>query len=111
MRPCIDGKLEDFTPIFETLIEKGINYGYTETYTKDCMKERGVYDMRKVVCWGVSAGGYFAVRVAHTHATRLALAIGHGAATHHFFRRAWLEKAKGHEYPWSGVPAVRMKMI
>ena len=72
----------------------------------DWMERCGTYDMKKIVCWGVSAGGYFAIRVAHTHASRLAGAIGHGAATHHFFSRAWLEKAKGHEYPWSGVPAV-----
>lgn len=42
----------------------------------------------------------------HTHASRPAGAVGHGAATHNFFSRAWLEKAKGHKYPWSGVPVV-----
>ena len=71
--------------------------------------EGGVFDMKKVFCWGVSAGGYNGVRAAHTHATRLAGAIGQGAGTHHFFSRAWLEKAAGHEYFWNGLPAVAEK--
>lgn len=75
----------------------------------DWMEKEGVYDMKKILCWGLSAGGYNAVRVAHTHKERLAGAVGQGAGTHHFFSRAWLEKAKDHEYPWTALPALAEK--
>ncbi|KAK3115184.1 hypothetical protein LTR53_005733 [Teratosphaeriaceae sp. CCFEE 6253] len=75
----------------------------------DWMDAQGVYDMKKVLCWGLSAGAHNAVRAAHTHATRLAGAVGQGAGTHHFFSRPWLEKAKDHEYPWTALPALREK--
>ena len=75
----------------------------------DWMEKEGVYDMKKVMCWGLSAGGHNAIRAAHTHAKRLAGAVGQGAGTHHFFSRAWLEKAKDHEYPWTALPALTEK--
>jgi pimeloyl-ACP methyl ester carboxylesterase len=73
------------------------------------MSQQQHFDMRKVIAWGLSAGGYNAIRAAHTHSTRLAGAIGQGAGTHHFFSRAWLEKAKDHEYPWTALPALTQK--
>lgn len=75
----------------------------------DWMQQQGIYDMRKILCWGLSAGGHNAIRAAHTHATRLAGACGQGAGTHHFFSRAWLEKAANHEYPWTALPALTEK--
>ncbi|KUI72657.1 2,6-dihydropseudooxynicotine hydrolase [Cytospora mali] len=75
----------------------------------DWMEKEGTFNMAKVVAWGLSAGGYNAVRAAHTHAKRLAGVVGQGAGTHHFFSRAWLEKAKDHEYPWTALPALREK--
>lgn len=61
------------------------------------------------MAWGLSAGGMNAVRIAHTHAARLAGSVGQGAATHHFFSREWLEKAQYHEYPWNALPALAEK--
>lgn len=75
----------------------------------DWMQQDGRFDMKKIICWGLSAGGHNAIRAAHTHATRLAGAVGQGAGTHHFFSRAWLEKAKDHEYPWTALPALTEK--
>ncbi|KAK4542975.1 hypothetical protein LTR36_005973 [Oleoguttula mirabilis] len=75
----------------------------------DWMASEGVYNMKKILCWGLSAGGHNAIRAAHTHAQRLAGAVGQGAGTHHFFSRAWLEKAKDHEYPWTALPALTEK--
>ncbi|KAF1969973.1 pigment biosynthesis protein Ayg1 [Bimuria novae-zelandiae CBS 107.79] len=57
-------------------------------------------DEKKVAAWGLSAGGYYAIRVAHTHATYLRGAIGHGAGTHHYIGREWLEQIHRHEYPF-----------
>lgn len=73
------------------------------------MEKQGTFNMRKIVAWGLSAGGHNAIRAAHTHASRLAGCVGQGAGTHHFFSRAWLEKAKDHEYPWTLLPAIREK--
>ncbi|KAK5130709.1 hypothetical protein LTR08_001739 [Meristemomyces frigidus] len=79
------------------------------TSVLDWMENQGVYDMKKVLVWGLSAGGYNAIRAAHTHSKRLIGAVGQGAGTHHFFSRAWLEKAKDHEYPWTALPALTAK--
>ncbi|KAI1432509.1 Alpha/Beta hydrolase protein [Xylaria sp. CBS 124048] len=67
------------------------------------------FDMKRVMCWGLSAGGYYAVRIAHTHRHRLVASVAQGAGTHHFFDPVWLEKAEGHEYPFSLLPALAMK--
>ena len=75
----------------------------------DWMAQEGTFDMRRVLAWGLSAGGHNAIRAAHTHADRLVGAVGQGAGTHHFFSREWLEKAKDHEYPWTLLPALREK--
>lgn len=79
------------------------------TSVLDWMEAQGHFDMKRVICWGLSAGGHNAIRAAHTHSTRLAGAIGQGAGTHHFFSRAWLQKAKDHEYPWTALPALTEK--
>ncbi|GAB7350468.1 hypothetical protein MBLNU459_g1066t2 [Dothideomycetes sp. NU459] len=79
------------------------------TSVLDWMAEQGTFDMKRVLAWGLSAGGYNAIRAAHTHAHRLAGSIGQGAGTHHFFSREWLEKAQVHEYPWNALPALTAK--
>lgn len=66
----------------------------------DWMEKEGVFDMGSVVAWGLSTGGYYAVRIAHTHQKRLKGAVAHGAGVHHCFDRKWLEKADYHEYPF-----------
>lgn len=67
------------------------------------------FDARRVVCWGLSAGGYYAVRAAHTHRERLAGVVAQGAGSHYFFDPAWLVKADGHEYPFRLLPALAAK--
>lgn len=57
-------------------------------------------DEKKVVAWGLSAGGYYAIRLAHTHASQLLGSIGHGAGTHHYIGREWLDQIGKHEYPF-----------
>ncbi|KAF2765015.1 alpha/beta-hydrolase [Teratosphaeria nubilosa] len=75
----------------------------------DWMEGEGVFDMKRVMAWGLSAGGHNAIRAAHTHSHRLAGSVGQGAGTHHFFSRAWLQQAKDHEYPWTALPALTEK--
>jgi pimeloyl-ACP methyl ester carboxylesterase len=71
----------------------------------DWMEEDGRFDMARVAVWGLSSGGYYAVRIAHTHRERLAGCVAQGAGTHWFFHPEWLDKADGHEYPFEYVPS------
>ncbi|QDS75204.1 hypothetical protein FKW77_000006 [Venturia effusa] len=67
----------------------------------DYIKNVPQFDARKVIAWGLSAGGYYAIRLAHTHANSLAGAVGHGAGTHHYIGPEWLSHVHHHEYPFS----------
>jgi len=73
------------------------------------MGRDGRFDMRRVLVWGLSCGGYYAVRVAHTHKDQLVGSVAQGAGCHHFFDREWLGKVDGHEYPFELTPAMAMK--
>ncbi|KAI1765695.1 alpha/beta-hydrolase [Hypoxylon sp. FL1150] len=73
------------------------------------MEADGHFDVAHVVCWGLSSGGYYAVRAAHTHRKFLKGVVAHGAGTHHFFDREWLALADGHEYPFQLTPALAAK--
>lgn len=64
------------------------------------MGEDGRFDMRRVLVWGLSSGGYYAIRIAHTHKDQLVGSIAQGAGCHYFYDREWLERADGHEYPF-----------
>jgi pimeloyl-ACP methyl ester carboxylesterase len=64
------------------------------------MKEQPWCAADNIVAWGLSAGGYYAVRLAHTHRTSLRGAVGQGAGTHHFIGREWLSQIAKHEYPF-----------
>ncbi|KAF2638703.1 alpha/beta-hydrolase [Massarina eburnea CBS 473.64] len=57
-------------------------------------------DEKKVIAWGLSAGGYYAIRLAHTHRDNLLGSVGQGAGTHHFIGREWLSQLAKHEYPF-----------
>ncbi|KAL2042547.1 hypothetical protein N7G274_005041 [Stereocaulon virgatum] len=73
------------------------------------MNEQGIFDMKRVVAWGLSCGGYYAVRIAHTHREKLRGAVAHGTGVHHCFDEEWLEKANMHEYPFALLPALSKK--
>ncbi|KAI1451788.1 alpha/beta-hydrolase [Annulohypoxylon moriforme] len=75
----------------------------------DWMAKDGRFDTARVMCWGLSSGGYYAVRAAHTHREKLVGVVAHGAGTHHFFAREWLARADGHEYPFKLTPALAAK--
>ena len=65
------------------------------------MKQEGGFDMKNLLVWGLSCGGYYAVRIAHTHKDQIKGSIGQGAGTHWFFEKDWQIKAEGHEYPFA----------
>ncbi|KAK1916541.1 hypothetical protein P3342_012165 [Pyrenophora teres f. teres] len=66
----------------------------------DWIKATPYLNEKKVIAWGLSAGGYYAIRLAHTHHTQLIGSIGHGAGTHHYISREWLSQIDKHEYPF-----------
>ena len=73
------------------------------------MKDTPWIDEKKVVAWGLSAGGYYAIRLAHTHADALRGAVGHGAGTHHYIGKEWLAQVSKHEYPFGLEEAYTQK--
>ncbi|KAK1461022.1 hypothetical protein CMEL01_15319 [Colletotrichum melonis] len=75
----------------------------------DWIAADGRFDTSRVMVWGLSSGGYYAIRIAHTHRERLIGSIAQGAGCHYFFDPEWLEKADGHEYPFLLTPAMAMK--
>jgi hypothetical protein len=66
-------------------------------------------DKKKVAAWGLSAGGYYAIRLAHTHAGKLRGSVGHGAGTHHYIGKEWLSQISKHEYPFGLEEAYTQK--
>ncbi|MCJ1232022.1 hypothetical protein MMC12_008703, partial [Toensbergia leucococca] len=75
----------------------------------DWMSKKGIFNMKQVVIWGLSCGGYYAVRIAHTHKERLIGSVAQGAGIHHWFDREWLSHADDHEYPFALTPALAQK--
>ena len=57
-------------------------------------------DAKKVAIWAFSTGGYYAIRVAHTHADRLAGVVALGGGCHYMFEREWLDNVNHLEYPF-----------
>jgi alpha-beta hydrolase superfamily lysophospholipase len=66
----------------------------------DWIDSQSELDTKKVVVWGFSTGGYYAMRIAHTHSDKLAGAISLGGGCHHMFDRAWLDEVNHLEYPF-----------
>ena len=64
------------------------------------MQKKRTFDMKTIVAWGLSCGGYYAVRIAHTHANQLKGSVAQGAGVHDFFNEHWLRRADDHEYPF-----------
>ncbi|KAK7931214.1 hypothetical protein PG985_001926 [Apiospora marii] len=57
-------------------------------------------DQSRVVNWGFSTGGYYSIRLAHTHADKLRCAVALGGGCHYMFDPVWLDNADHLEYPF-----------
>jgi hypothetical protein len=66
----------------------------------DWVSAQPALDAAKTAIWAFSTGGYYAIRVAHTHASRLAGVVALGGGCHHMFDRAWLDHVNHLEYPF-----------
>ncbi|KAH7006776.1 Alpha/Beta hydrolase protein [Ilyonectria destructans] len=75
----------------------------------DWVDDHEAIDSKRVVGWGISTGGYYAIRAAYTHHTRFLGMVSHGGACHHFLDPAWLENVDQREFAHSGCEAFAWK--
>lgn len=66
----------------------------------DWIDKQTQVDSHKIIVWGFSTGGYYALRIAHTHADRLLGSVSLGGGAHHMFDREWLQQVNKLEYPF-----------
>lgn len=67
------------------------------------------FDEQRIVVRGISTGGYYAIRTAHTHANRLFAVVAQGGACHHVFDAAWIRAQNQMEYPFALADAIAYK--
>ncbi|KAJ5343982.1 hypothetical protein MYU51_002041 [Penicillium brevicompactum] len=75
----------------------------------DWMAQKPEFDMTRVAAWGLSAGGFYAIRASCVHRNRLLGAVAHGPGSHYVFSPEWLAKANDHEYPFELTTAMAEK--
>lgn len=66
----------------------------------DWIAARRDLDAGRVALFGVSTGGYWAVRVARTHAAKVRASIGQGGPAHWAFQPDWIVRSSRGEYPF-----------
>ncbi|KAJ4298813.1 hypothetical protein N0V88_003851 [Collariella sp. IMI 366227] len=66
-------------------------------------------EISKVIVWGFSTGGFYATRMAYTHASRLAGAVSLGGGAHRMFDPEWLNAVDRLEYPFDLRGALAVK--
>lgn len=64
----------------------------------DWLSERKEIDARRVGVWGMSTGGYWAVKVAHVFRDRIACAVSQGGPVHYGFQPDWFPQQEKGEY-------------
>jgi len=66
----------------------------------DYIAARADLDADRIGIHGGSTGGYWATKLAHTHAARLRAAVTQGGPAHFAFQKNWIVKAQRGEYPF-----------
>ena len=66
----------------------------------DWIERQGDLDPDRVGVVGESIGGYWAVKLAHTHRDRIRAAVSVGGPVHYAFSQDWIEHAEVGEYPF-----------
>jgi FrsA-like alpha/beta hydrolase family protein len=67
------------------------------------------FDRNKVIARGISTGGYYAFRIAHTHGDRLFAVVAQGGGCHHMFDAQWIGAQNQMEYPFALAEALAFK--
>lgn len=66
----------------------------------DWIDEQPEIDRSRIGMWAYSTGGYYAIRLAHTHHDRLKGVVALGGGCHHMFSPEWLSHVNHLEYPF-----------
>ncbi|KAL9622504.1 MAG: hypothetical protein Q9160_003180 [Pyrenula sp. 1 TL-2023] len=66
----------------------------------DWIEGQEAIDHKKIIVWGFSTGGMYAIRMAHTHKDRLLAVVALGGGAHHMFDEEWLDNVNRLEYPF-----------
>ena len=66
-------------------------------------------DAKQVFVRGVSTGGYYAMRIAHTHAHRLRAVVAQGGGSHDMFHPDWIAAQDNMEYPFGLAETIALK--
>ncbi len=67
------------------------------------------FDPTRIIARGISTGGYYAFRIAHTHADRLFAVVAQGGSAHHVFDAEWIGAQNQMEYPFALADALAYK--
>lgn len=67
------------------------------------------FDVNKICARGISTGGYYAMRAAHTHSSSLIAAVSQGGGAHHMFDEEWILNQDSMEYPFALSEALAYK--
>ena len=67
------------------------------------------FNLAKIVARGISTGGYYAMRIAHTHADHLFAVVAQGGGCHHMFDAEWIGAQDQMEYPFALAEALAYK--
>lgn len=67
------------------------------------------FDTTQILARGISTGGYYAMRVAHTHPDRLLAVVAQGGGCHYMFDAAWIRAQNQMEYPFALADALAYK--
>ncbi|KAH8886153.1 alpha/beta-hydrolase [Thozetella sp. PMI_491] len=67
------------------------------------------FNPARIVARGVSTGGYYAMRIAHTHHDRLYAVVAQGGGSHHMFDEEWIQAQNHMEYPFALANALAYK--
>ena len=129
----LDGYRTDQTPRIQALVDRGLaTLAFEVPGTGDCpaapsdpasadrllssildwaagsAPEFGL-DAATILVWGVSTGGYYAMRAAHTHADRLFAVVAQGGGCHHMFDADWIGAQNQMEFPFALADALAHK--
>lgn len=79
----------------------------------DWIESQEMFDKNKVSVRSVSTGGYYAMRIAHTHADRLRGVVSQGGGSHRMFDKEWIAAQNKMEYPfeWVEVCDLRFRVL
>lgn len=67
------------------------------------------FNTARILARGISTGGYYAMRIAHTHADRLFAVVAQGGGCHYMFDSEWIRAQNQMEYPFALADALAYK--